>query len=48
MGYGCRYERGAELKPMLIGYSDSDYASDADDRKSTTGVGYFLGTSLVT
>ena len=48
MGYGCRYERGAELKPILIGYSDSDFAGDVDDRKSTSGVGYFLGSSLVT
>jgi hypothetical protein len=48
MGYGCRYERGADLKPMLIGYSDSDFAGDVEDRKSTTGVGYFVGSSLVT
>ena len=46
--YGCRYDKGADLKPMLIGYSDSDFAGDVEDRKSTTGVGYFLGTSLVT
>jgi len=48
MGYGCKYERGAELKPFLVGYSDSDYAGDPEDRKSTTGIGYFLGSSLVT
>ena len=48
MGYGCKYERGAELKPILVGYSDSDYAGDPEDRKSTTGIGYFLGSSLVT
>jgi hypothetical protein len=48
MGYGCKYERGAELKPFLIGYSDSNFAGDIEDRKSTTGVGYYLGSSLVT
>jgi hypothetical protein len=48
MGYGCKYQRGAELKPILIGYIDSDFAGDVEDRKSTTGVGYFLRSSLVT
>lgn len=48
LGYGCKYEKGAELKPMLLGYSDSDFAGDMEDRKSTTGVGYFLNGSLVT
>ena len=37
-----------ELKPILLGYSDSDFAGDVEDRKSTTGVVYFLGNSLVT
>jgi len=46
--YGCKYERGAELKPVLLGYSDSDFVGDIEDRKSTTGVIYFLGSSLVT
>jgi hypothetical protein len=48
LGYGCRYERGAELKPMLLGYSDSDFAGDTEDRKSTSGAAYYLGGSLVT
>ena len=48
LGYGCKYERGTELKPVLVGYSDSDFAGDVVDRKSTSGVGYFLGESLVT
>jgi len=48
VGYGCRYERGTELKPILLGYSDSDFAGDVEDRKSTTGVVYFLGKNLVT
>jgi hypothetical protein len=36
------------MKPILLGYSDSDFAGDVEDRKSTTGVVYFLGGSLVT
>jgi len=46
--FGYRYERGAALKPFLLGYSDSDFAGDTQDRKSTTGVIYFLGGNLIT
>jgi hypothetical protein len=35
MGYGCKYEKGAELKPIQLGYSDNDFAGDIEDRKST-------------
>ena len=48
VGLGCNYERGADLKPFLMGYSDSDFAGDVEDRKSTTGTAYFLRKSLVT
>jgi hypothetical protein len=48
VGYGCRYEKGTKLKPILLGYSDSDFARDVEDRKSTMGVVYFLGNRLVT
>jgi len=48
MDYGCKYEKGTELKPFLLGYSDSDFAGDTQDRKSTTGVIYFLGGNLIT
>jgi len=37
--YGCKHAKGAELKLILIGYSDSDFAGDVEDRKSTTGIG---------
>jgi hypothetical protein len=47
-GYGCKYERGTELKPLLLGFSDSDFAGDIHDRKSTSRVVYFLGNNLVT
>ena len=33
---------------MLLGFSDSDYAGDVEDRRSTSGAVYFLGKSLVT
>jgi hypothetical protein len=48
VGYGCKYDRSTDLKLFLLGFSDSDFAGDVEDRKSTTGVVYFLGSSLVT
>ena len=47
MGLGCCYEKKEKGELRLTGYSDSDMAGDVDDRKSTTGVAFFLGTSLV-
>jgi hypothetical protein len=44
---GCTYRKG-EGEPVLLGYSDSDHAGDPDDRKSTTGVLFFLGNNVVT
>lgn len=32
---------------QLIGYSDSDYAGSIDDRKSTTGYAFHIGTELI-
>ena len=46
--YGYKYLKGAELKPILFVYSDSDFIGDVEDRKSMLGIGYFLGSSLVT
>ncbi|CAJ2666963.1 unnamed protein product [Trifolium pratense] len=34
-------------KLTLVGWSDSDYAGDLDDRKSTAGYVYMLGSSAV-
>jgi hypothetical protein len=48
IGYGCRYIKGSGLNLNLTGYSDSDHAGDQGDRKSTTGVVYFLGQNLIT
>jgi hypothetical protein len=47
LGYGCVYRAGAS-KPELIGFSDSDHAGSVDDRKSTIGILFFLGSSAVT
>jgi hypothetical protein len=46
LDYGCAYTRGKE-NLELTGYSDSDHAGDINDRKSTTGVIFFLGRSPV-
>jgi hypothetical protein len=44
--HGCKYRRG-EGEPVLLGYTDSDHAGDLDDRKSTSGVLFFLGNNIV-
>jgi len=44
--YGCHYQRKKEAQ--LTGYSDSNLAGDIDTRKSTTGVLFFLGSSVIT
>ena len=43
--YGILYKRGEEVK--LTGWSDSDYASDNDDRKSTSGYVFMIGESAI-
>ena len=42
---GLWYPKGSNLH--LVGYSDSDYAGDRVDCKSTSGTCHFLGRSLV-
>ena len=46
MEYGLHYKREKE-EQRLIGYSDSDLAGDIDTRRSTSGMLFFLGSSLV-
>ncbi|XP_039134342.1 secreted RxLR effector protein 161-like [Dioscorea cayenensis subsp. rotundata] len=48
LNFGCHYTKIKDEKPQLVRYSDSDLAGDVDDRKSTTGVVYFLGPNLIT
>ncbi|XP_044346971.1 secreted RxLR effector protein 161-like [Triticum aestivum] len=46
--FGCVYLRKKKKEMVeLLGYSDSDMAGDVDDRKSTSGVAYFLVESIV-
>ena len=35
-------------KPLLVGFTDSDWAGDPDDRKSTTGYVFSLGSGPIT
>lgn len=46
IGYGLLYSFSNEFK--LIGYSDSDWAGDVDDRKSTTGFVFYRGNTTFT
>lgn len=46
LGYGCIFRKGE--REVLVGFSDSDHAGDINDRKSTTGVVFFLGSSVGT
>ena len=43
--YGLFYSKESNLS--LAGFSDSDWASNADDRKSTTGGCFYVGANLV-
>ena len=44
--FGLYYSVSNDYK--LIGYSDSDWVGDSDDRKSTTGFVFFLGDTAFT
>jgi hypothetical protein len=46
INYGCFYRQG-KGRARLIGYSDNDFADDIDNSHSTSGVLFFLGSSLV-
>jgi len=43
--FGLFYKKGEKLK--LFGFTDSDYTGDQDDRRSTSGYVFMLGTSAV-
>eukprot|EP00253_Pinus_taeda_P029682 PITA_29682 len=38
----------AEASPLLVGFTDSDWAGDPDDRKSTVGYMFTLGSGPIT
>ncbi|CAI0432185.1 unnamed protein product [Linum tenue] len=44
--YGIWYKRFEE-EDQLLGYTDSDYAGDLDDRKSTSGYVFFLAGGAI-
>jgi hypothetical protein len=46
--FGIEYPKFTGGNNRLIGYSDSDLGGDIDERKSTTGVLFFLGEKVVT
>jgi hypothetical protein len=43
--YGIRYLRDCEVK--LQGYTDSNWAGNATDRKSTSGYCFSLGSTMI-
>ena len=45
LGYGLWYTH--TLDSTLTGYTDSDFAGILDDRKSTSGYAFHLGTNLI-
>ncbi|PNX56619.1 hypothetical protein L195_g058296, partial [Trifolium pratense] len=46
MKYGILYESG-EVAIKLEGWTDSDYAGDSDDRKSTSGYIFKVGSGAI-
>jgi hypothetical protein len=47
LGYGILYKGKISDDLCLKGWCDSDYAGDLDDRKSTTGYVYMLGSGAI-
>uniref|UniRef100_A0A8R1IP03 Reverse transcriptase Ty1/copia-type domain-containing protein n=1 Tax=Caenorhabditis japonica TaxID=281687 RepID=A0A8R1IP03_CAEJA len=46
INYRLHYKRGSSSTTVLTGWVDSDYAN-SDDRKSTTGLCFFINSNLV-
>ena len=44
--FGIHYSTGG--KPLLVGFTDSNWAGDLDDRKSTAGYVFSLGSGPIT
>jgi hypothetical protein len=47
IGCGIMYKRLTVDNLRLVGWSDSDYAGDVDDRKSTSGFVFMLGSGAI-
>jgi len=45
INYGLNYTRDTSL--VLVGYCDADWGGNLDDRRSTTGGVFFLGSNLI-
>jgi hypothetical protein len=45
--HGVLYKHTIDRRLELVGFSDSDYAGDLNDRKSTSGYVFMLGTGVV-
>ena len=45
VGFGLFYKKGE--KTDLVGFTDSDYAGDQDDRKCTSGYVFMIGSRAV-
>ena len=46
LDFGLRYLK-YNSHDAIFGYSDSDFAGDMDDRKSTSGYVFFMGSSII-
>ncbi|GAA0139391.1 transmembrane signal receptor [Lithospermum erythrorhizon] len=44
---GIHYQRTNEMKGELAAYTDSDYAGDSDDRRSTSGYVFLIGSGSI-
>jgi hypothetical protein len=47
LDYGILYRHVTNGNLKLLGWSDSDYIGDLDDRKSTSGYVFMLGTGAI-
>jgi len=45
ISFGIFYKKGGS--ETLVGYADSDYAGDLEDRKNTSGYVFMLGSRAV-
>jgi hypothetical protein len=45
VNYGIHYKKGGDEE--LLAFMDSDYAGDMEDRKSTSGYTFLMGSSVI-